>query len=487
MQAKAPQKSSSDFAKLPRVPKEPSELPSANAALLRALPRVDDLILRLSDAFPSQRRHEISRAARRAIAEFRNTLLAGNYEDASPNRSLGDAVFERAAALLSDDQSPRRVLNGTGIIIHTGLGRSLLSRSACEAITRVALSHNALEVDIESGERGRRDARIAALLREITGCEDATIVNNCAGATLLILSALAAPGEVLCSRGELVEIGGGFRMPDVMRQSGCTLREVGTTNKTRFSDYEAALNDNSRALLKVHTSNFRIVGFTEEVPLPELVKLGRAQGISVIEDLGSGVLVDLAKAGLRGEPRVQESVAAGADAICFSGDKLLGGPQCGLIVGRRDAIETIRRHPLTRALRVDKFTLAALEATLRHYLDEDEAWREIPTLRALSESVEIVKARAQKLARGLRGLKVEIKASQAQAGAGALPTQTVPSFAVTISLHGIEVQEFARCLRQSNPSVWGRIHEGALWLDCRTLRDDEIKECARVVLESLPV
>ena len=461
--------------------------PELRDAALRALPRVDHLAALLANEYPRVARHEILDAARHALESARREILAGTSD--IDLAALPDRVRHHASALIQQNaqSSPRRVLNGTGIVVHTGLGRSLLSRAATEAIARVAASHCALEVDIVSGERGQRDAAIAALLREITGCEDATVVNNCAGATLIALNTLADGKTVICSRGELVEIGGGFRMPDVMTQSGAVLCEVGTTNKTRLGDYAAAISENTGALLKVHTSNYRVVGFTSEVALSELAPLGRERGVPVIEDLGSGVLANLEKVGLAGEPRVQESVASGADVICFSGDKLLGGPQCGVLVGRREAIERIRKNPMMRALRVDKFTLAALEATLRHYRDEAEAWREIPTLRALCEPAPQVKKRAQKLVRLLENVpaRLEVRASHAQAGAGALPTQTIPSFAVVITPRGASLKEFAQRLRIGEPSIWGRINGGAFWLDCRTLQEDEVKECAILIGESL--
>lgn len=444
-------------------------------------------MVHFGDAQEARRRPEILQVARQTLEEHRQAILRGqNFETSS----LASTVFNHAVFLVEQTAHPvpRRVLNGTGIIIHTGLGRSLLSRSAVEAITRVAASHCALEVDIESGERGKRDSSIAELLSEITGAEDATVCNNCAGATFLALNTLAQGKGVICSRGELVEIGGGFRMPDVMKQSGCTLREVGTTNKTRLLDYETELNGSSEigALLKVHTSNFRIVGFTAEVALADLAKLGRKYQVPVIEDLGSGVLVDLTQAGLPYEPRVQDSVEAGADVICFSGDKLLGGPQCGILVGKREAIARIRKNPMMRALRCDKFTLAALEATLRHYRDEVEAWQEIPTLRSLREPAVAVKKRAQKMARMLQKLpmEIEVRPSKAQAGAGALPATTVESFAVCLVPTQLSLEEFARCLRTNNPSVWGRIHDNAFWLDCRTISDDELQECALAIENS---
>ncbi|HVF09511.1 MAG TPA: L-seryl-tRNA(Sec) selenium transferase, partial [Abditibacteriaceae bacterium] len=428
------------------------EQPSQSASLLRSLPRVDDVIA----ALESGSHQRAQAAARQSIDEHRRQILhnANGFEAAA----LREQVVQRARALLQEREqpAPRRVLNGTGIIVHTGLGRSLLSRAATEAVARVAASHCALEVDVETGERGRRDTAVAALLREITGCEDATVTNNCAGAMTLALNTLADGREVVCARGELVEIGGAFRMPDVMAKSGALLHEVGCTNKTRPSDYAEAINDATGALLKVHTSNYRVLGFTAEVTLSELVQLGHARGLAVIEDLGSGVLVDLSRCGLPGEPRVQESVATGADVVCFSGDKLLGGPQCGVLCGTNDAIQRIRGNSLARALRVDKFTLAALEATLRHYRDEAEAWREIPTLAALAEPVENVKKRAQKLKRLIgaqTNANIRVLPSHAQAGAGSLPTQTLPSFAVAITPRNISLDAFARGLRASTPSV----------------------------------
>ena len=273
-----------------------------------------------------------------------------------------------------------------------------------------------------------------------------------------------------------------------MEQSGCQLIEVGTTNKTRLSDYETPFNETEiGALLKVHTSNFRVVGFTAEVTLSDLVKLGNSRGVATIEDLGSGTLVDLSKIGLPYEPRVQDSVISGADVICFSGDKLLGGPQCGLLAGNKNAIEQIRKNPMMRALRCDKFTLAALEATLRHYRDEVEAWREIPTLRALSEPIQHVKQRAQKLARLLKGqpAQIEVRSSLAQVGAGALPTTNIESFALCLTPETLSLEDFARSLRIGQPSIWGRIHAEAFWIDCRTLQDDELKECALAVKKVL--
>lgn len=476
-----------------------SPVPPSQAELLRALPRVDEIAVALSQGNDAAQSTLVA-VARTAVDALRDELLCETPSDlkldgvGSLSEQLRLKVLSSARQSLQDGVAvpwPRRVLNATGIVIHTGLGRARLSDAAIEAARLAAGEACALEVDLESGERGQRDANIAALLRDITGCEDAAVCNNCAAATLLALSTLAAGKEVVCARGELVEIGGGFRMPDVMRQSGAILREVGATNKTRIDDYSEAITDSTGVLLKVHPSNFRIVGFTEEVELAELVQLGRARGVAVIEDLGSGVLLDLTKWGLPGEPTVQERVRSGADVVCFSGDKLLGGPQCGILVGSREAIARIRRHPLMRAVRCDKMTLAALHATLVCYRDDGDdfarARSEIPALRAITEPVEIVRRRARSLARRLRGLPLGIKvlSSRAQAGAGALPTQMLPSWAVVLQPHEIAVGEFARRLRSGDPSLWGRLHEGALWLDARTLHDADIAACVSALSDAV--
>jgi L-seryl-tRNA(Ser) seleniumtransferase len=430
----------------------------------------------------------LTAAARLAIEEVRQHLLETGNADSLDTKALEVA---RRQVQKAQQSWPPRVLNATGIIVHTGLGRSLLSESAIEAARLAAAEACALEVDVKTGERGRRDQSIARLLQQITGCEDATVCNNGAGATLLALSTLAAGREVICSRGELVEIGGGFRMPDVMQQSGATLREVGCTNKVRAVDYAAAINENTGALLKVHTSNYRIVGFTEEVALAELVELGRQRNIAVMEDLGSGVLLDLSPWGLSGEPTVQERVTSGADVVVFSGDKLMGGPQAGILCGRRSSIERIRKHPLMRALRCDKITLAALEATLRAYLDASDnyaqARQQIPTLQAITASSAEVKQRAQTLKRLLKDVVAPIKvlSSHAQAGAGALPTQTLPSWAVVIEPLDFNIDQMARSLRVETPGVWGYVRENSLWLDCRTLRPEELTLCSASVRHAL--
>jgi L-seryl-tRNA(Ser) seleniumtransferase len=497
-----------------------SALPSL---ALRALPRVDEVAQALPGAFPrSQRVH----ASRQSINALRNELQADSNARAEPEsncNALEQTLLARAVsaarAVLEEEEErdfPPAVLNATGIIVHTGLGRSRLSRAATEAAARAARDGCALEVDVDSGERGHRDATIARMLREITGCEDATVLNNGAGATLLALSALCAGARVACSRGELVEIGGGFRMPDVMAQSGAVLIEVGCTNKTRASDYRSALLQvlapgHKAGLLKVHPSNFHIEGFTEEVPIGELAALARELSVPLIDDLGSGALIDLAPFGLRGEPTVQEHVASGADAVIFSGDKLLGGPQCGVICGRGEAIGRIRRHPLARALRCDKMTLAALSATLRAYANPDgnfsQARREIPTLQALTEPVEAVRRRADRLARRLRSRldareeaawRVSVQAQAARAGAGSLPAQELPSWSVVLEMKSLtnapSVEEAARRLRcgvrvagapGGRTGVWGRVQRNGLWLDARCLRDEDVQTAVQAVAQSL--
>ena len=462
-----------------------------SAPPLRFLPRVDVL----ADLLPPEFSHaERVRAARAALDDLRRAYEDVPFGGIRPEPIVAEAR-EAACKYLQrwTRPFPARVLNATGIIVHTGLGRSRLSHAAIEAVIRAATDPSALEIEVESGARGRRDASIAALLREITGCEDATVVNNGAGATVLSLAALCAEGEVACSRGELVEIGGGFRMPDVMLQSGCVLREVGTTNKTRPEDYRQVLAGNSNAggLLKVHPSNFRIEGFTQEASIAELADLARELGLPLVDDLGSGALLDLSLWGLEGEPTVQSHVASGADAVIFSGDKLLGGPQCGIICGRRAAIERIRRHSLARALRCDKMTLAALHATLLAYRDPSDnfarARAEVPTLKALCEDEQLVRRRAQKLKRRLSAgssgdsrWELALRASRAQAGAGSLPTRDLASWSVMISARSPSdsVEEMARAMRRAG--VWGRIESGALWLDARTLSEQDADEAARM-------
>jgi L-seryl-tRNA(Ser) seleniumtransferase len=397
-------------------------------------------------------------AARAVLAERRAELLSGGSHD-------GADLGARARAWVEDVSRPslKRVLNATGVIVHTNLGRAPLAAAAREAVTRVAEGYSNLELDLDNGERGSRHAHAERLLCELTGAEAACAVNNGAGAALLAVAALAGPGrEVIVSRGQLVEIGGGFRVPDVIAQAGARLVEVGTTNRTRLADYEGALGPDTGAVLRVHQSNFRQLGFVEDVAIEALCELG----VPVIDDVGSGALTEL-----HDEPRVRGSVTAGAALTCFSGDKLLGGPQAGLIVGRAAAVEAARRHPLARALRIDKLSLAALEATLRLHRDAPE---QIPVLAMLHATPEELSRRASFLADRIEG--AEVIASTARVGGGALPLLELPGPVVALPDASL-----AAALRRGDPPLLGRIEDGRLLLDPRTLADDELEAVATAV------
>jgi L-seryl-tRNA(Ser) seleniumtransferase len=426
---------------------------------LRDLPSVDELAAdeRLASTGP---RALVIAAVRSALARAREEIQAG----ADPGDLVGRVELELAAA-----RGPRlrRAINATGVIVHTNLGRAPLAQEALERVTAVARGYSNLEYDLGEGGRGSRQDHVAPILRRLTGAEAALVVNNNAAAVLLALAALAEGHEVLVSRGELIEIGDGFRIPDVLARSGAHLHEVGTTNRTRAADYERAIGPETALLLRVHQSNFRVVGFTEQPRLAELVRVGRAHGIPVVDDLGSGVLVEL-----EDEPSARDALAAGADLVCFSGDKLLGGPQAGIVVGRGELVERLRRHPLQRALRADKLTLAALEATLALYLDPERAAREVPVLRMLAEPAEAVRARAERLA-GLVGGDVE--QTVGRVGGGALPLAELPSFACSVE------EELSPRLLEADPPVVALVRDGRCLLDCRTIAAAEVEEVARAV------
>jgi L-seryl-tRNA(Ser) seleniumtransferase len=404
-------------------------------------------------------------AARSALARAREELQAGAEPGDLVERVESELAAARGARL-------RPTINATGVIIHTNLGRAPLAREALERVNAVAGGYSNLEYDLGEGGRGSRQDHAAPILRRLTGAEAALVVNNNAAAVLLALAALAEGREVLVSRGELIEIGDGFRIPDVLARSGARLREVGTTNRTRAADYDRAVGPETALLLRVHQSNFRVVGFTEQPRLADLVRVARAHGLPLVDDLGSGALFASSSLLLGDEPTARESLEVGADLVCFSGDKLLGGPQAGIIVGRAELIERLRRHPLQRALRADKLTLAALEATLALYLDPELAAREVPVLRMLSEPVETVRARAQRLA-GLVG--GDIEPTIGRVGGGALPLTELPSFACAVE------EELAPRLRETDPPVIGVVRDGRCLLDCRTLRDEEIDGVAASV------
>ena len=447
------------------------------ASLLRQLPQVDDLLRHpeLAPAIGPLPRLLAAAVVRRVLAATRQTINAGPLEALAPRLDetalLGDL---REALLAAAKPRLRRVVNATGVVIHTNLGRSPLGEAALAQIQAVAAHYSTLEYDLARGTRGSRHDHLEGVVKELTGAGGVLVVNNNAAAVLLALNTLAAGKEVVISRGQLVEIGGSFRLPEIMAASGAVLREVGTTNKTYLKDFEQAITSETAVLLKVHPSNFRIMGFTHEVPLAEMVDLGRRYGLKVVEDLGSGCLVDLSRYGLEREPTVQETLKAGADLVLFSGDKLLGGPQAGLILGNREVVEALRKNPMTRALRPDKMTLAALEATLRLYLEEPRALAEIPTLRMLTRPVAELDRAARALARRVRRrfgdrLKVEVVESEGRAGGGALPQASLPSRALTLAVAPLAAQELEARLRQAGTPVIARVEHGVVWLDVRTL------------------
>lgn len=447
--------------------------------LLRQLPKVDDVLRCIEEAGLELPAVVAADLVREQIALFRRQLISGE-RTAVP--TLKEALEEiLSAAAKAARPSLRPVINGTGIALHTNLGRACLSQRATQAAAEAARRYSTLEYDLERGERGSRYSHVESLLCRLTGAEAAMVVNNNAAAVLLILSAVGKGGEVIVSRGELVEIGGSFRIPEIMEQCGCSLREVGATNKTHLRDYEAVISEQTQALLKVHTSNYRILGFSESVALDQLVELGKKTGLPVIEDLGSGCLFDLTSIGIHGEPTVMDSVKAGVDILSFSGDKLLGGPQAGIILGKNTWIARLKTHPLTRAMRVDKMTLAALEATLSAYLDPEKALEEIPTLRMLAESAPRLRFRAEELCRKIQqaGLVCEVIAQQDQVGGGSLPTLLLPAWAVAVEPRHVTVNALEERLRRGEPPVVGRIVQDRYLLSLRTLWEEDFPQIAR--------
>jgi len=422
------------------------------------------------------------RAVRSVLDRVRDAARAGRLDETAFAETALCAEIARELATLNSP-SLKRVINGSGIVIHTNLGRSILPEAARVQLDTAAFSYSNLEFDLEAGVRGSRYSHVEALICELTGAEAAIVVNNNAAAVLLSLSALAAGREAVVSRGELVEIGGSFRIPDVMRLSGVTLKEVGTTNRTHARDYSGAVSVDTALFLKVHCSNFAVLGFTAEVSAPELVALGAAAGVPVLADMGSGNLVDLSSHLPCAEPTVQEFVRAGVDVITFSGDKLLGGPQAGLIVGKKSFIEPMKRHPLLRALRMDKLTLAALEATLGLYRDERVALHEVPTLRMLTAPYAELAARARRLARQLRRrtpqqVSLRLRDGFSQAGGGTLPLLNLPTLLIEVSAAGLSPNEIETGLRKGETPVIGRISRGAFLLDPRTILDRDLEDLA---------
>jgi L-seryl-tRNA(Ser) seleniumtransferase len=442
--------------------------------LFRQLPSVNE-ILAVEGMQELTRDHShdlIVAAVRTELADLREQIRQGIAVD---GQSAVEVVASRVADRLGHEMRPklRKVINATGIVLHTNLGRSPLAEEAAKAAYEAGRGYLNLELDLDSGKRSSRQIAIREWVCRLTGAESATAVNNNAAATVIVLRSVAKGKEVIISRGQLIEIGGSFRIPDIMGVSGAILREVGTTNITRLSDYERAIGPNTGALLQVHSSNYRISGFTKSVPLTELAALGKKHGLPVIDDIGSGALMDFARFGFQGEPVARASIAAGADLVLFSGDKLLGGPQAGIIAGRKEWIQKIEKDPLMRAFRLDKMTLAALEATLRLYLNEERAMREVPVLRLLGTPLEELRQRAERLAEQLRGLaglaSVTTAEDVAYVGGGSLPDQSMKSWIVEIEADSLSDAELAQRLRLGIPAVMARLRGGKLVLDVRAI------------------
>lgn len=460
----------------------------AKINIMRLLPSVDELfkhekLAALSGTIPAIR---IKNSVRDALGLLREEYLAGKDDPDFVPYNEDEIVDQVLARILADHEtSLKKVINGTGIVIHTNLGRSLLPEVVRQALLDAAFTYNNLEYELKTGQRGSRYTHLENTIKELTGAEDVLVVNNNAAAVMLALNTMVQGREAIISRGELVEIGGSFRVPEVLRLSGGILKEVGTTNKTHLWDYEDAITDQTGILLKVHTSNYHIIGFTETVDGRELVELGKKHGLPVLEDLGSGLFVDLSKYGLDYEPTVQDTLNKGVDVITFSGDKLLGGPQAGIIVGKKKYIQAMKKNQLTRALRVDKMTIAALEATLRLYLDEERAMAAIPTMRMLTLTLEEIAQRAEVLYRNLlRKVKtchLDVVDCQSQVGGGSMPQERLPSRAVTIVPMNMSLNDFERRMRTGKYHVIGKIHKDRYELDLRTFLEGDLEKVVDAV------
>jgi L-seryl-tRNA(Ser) seleniumtransferase len=457
--------------------------------LLRMLPGIDT-ILDMADKdsiFKNVPRTVLVRSSRLVIENLRSRILDDELSIDKSDLSE-DCILKGIETKATEIIAPnlQRTINATGVVIHTNLGRSLLSPEAVENILSVASKYSNLEFNLKSGTRGSRYDNVDDVLCEITGAESAMVVNNNAGAVLLCLDTIARDKKVIVSRGELVEIGGSFRIPDVMQKSGAVLKEVGTTNRTHLNDYVNAIEQDTGLLLKVHTSNYSLVGFTADVSLKELVELGVKYHIPVMEDLGSGTFIDFSKYGLQKEPTVQDSVASGADVVTFSGDKLLGGPQAGIIVGKKDILDNIKKNPMTRALRIDKLTLAALESTLRLYRDPDSAIESIPTLSMLLCPVDKIQKRAKQLENLLINLNMPNMAIRlidisSKAGGGSLPLLDLPSKGIELTIKKLTANAFEEYMRNNTPPIIGRIENDAFIMDLRTILDDDLQEIAYAI------
>lgn len=463
-----------------------------NKDILRKIPSIEELLNtpELQKLTDQHDRAVVVSVARSIVDNLRTEISTiDDTSKAEEMVSLPSIAAEITASVAKKfAPSIRHAINGAGIVLHTGLGRAMLSQAAVDQITDVARGYCTLATDVETGQRGSRDTHVASLLCELTGAEAATIANNNAAATMLILNTLANGKEVIISRGQLVEIGGAFRMPEVMAMSGALMREVGTTNKTHLKDYAAAINENTGAIIKVHQSNYRIVGFTEEPSIAELAALAKEHNIPLIDDLGSGALMDLAAYGVASEPMVQESVSAGADAICFSGDKLIGGPQSGIIVGKAPVIQKIKKNPLARALRVGKLEVAAIEATLKLFLDKNKLHATHPTYRMFYLSVPEIEKRASAVASKLSGLStkadIDVIDGNSQVGSGSVPAETLPTKLLSIKPTTMSADALARRLRRWKTPIFARIQQNAVLFDFRTIQPDE-DEAVTAALQEL--
>lgn len=452
-----------------------------NSKLLRKLPKVDELLMdeRVAEASCNLLREQVVDVIRTVIETVRREIINSD-EELDENCVSYDLVADKVieAVRHSHVKSLRRVINGTGVVLHTNLGRAKLSKSAMDAVAEVADKYSTLEYDPVKGGRGSRHVHVEKIIEKITGAEAAMVVNNNAAATMICLAAMGRGKEMVISRGELVEIGGSFRIPEIMEESGAHLAEVGTTNKVKLSDYKNKINENTGALMKVHTSNYKIIGFTEEVPLKELVKLGREENLPVIYDMGSGLMINLRDYGIE-EPTVREAMADGADIILFSGDKLLGGPQGGVIIGKKKYIDMMKSHPLARILRVDKMTLSAMEATFKEYYDDENAKEKIPVLSMLTRSEEKLKNDAEKLLEMIKkeapALDAKVEATEDVVGGGSAPATVLKGYSVSVQWNEASSQEIERRLRMDALPIIVRINHDKVLFDVRTIAEDEYR------------
>ena len=456
---------------------------------LSLIPSIDSLLIKTEQKLqPPFSKTIIKEQLQKIVSELRREWASAPDCPFETREQITELILHRVQQLLNTLATPslRHVINATGIILHTGLGRAPLPPAAQENLRCIAAGYSNLEFDLKNGKRGERSDHVRELLRQLTGAEDALVVNNNAAAVFLCLNTMAFGKEAIISRGQLIEIGGSFRLPEIMQQSGCIMREIGTTNKTKSADYRKAIVQQTGVVVVAHTSNYRVMGFVEEVPLQEVVAIAREGNLPVLHDLGGGVIVDLRKYGLPYEPLVQDSVLADADVITFSGDKVLGGPQSGIIVGKRKWLEKIHRNPIMRAVRCDKLSYAALEATLQLFLDPEKLPQNHPTLRLLTAPIAQVRSRAEDLRMRLTSQiqsrwQVTIESTDGQTGSGALPLQAIPSVSLVLSAEDMSAQEIAAQLRRSTPPVVGYIQNDRIFLDMRTVLDEELEDLASVI------